>query len=880
MTTLILQFVRAYFEKFVARHYVVITILSLVITALAVWTISTKWNINSDFKALLPETSAAAQAMTEVGDRVGSGSALFVVVDSPSTEANREFARVYAERMRELDEVALAHFHNDKTFFEKRQLLYMDVEDISTLHDRLKKRLREEKKAANPLFVSLKKKKKSDGLVDTADLEDKYADQAYDAHKEYLEADDGYSLTIVVRFVESSTDMFATNRLLDKVEKLGQELDPASFHPDMTVELGGGLAKRKAEYTSIMNDVVASAVFTVVGLFLVIGLYFRRLRAVMVIMVPLIMGILWTLAIAFMIFGELTTITVFIFAILLGLGIDFSIHLLSGFDHERFEGRGPVEALVRCYQSVGAATVIGATTTFATFVVLSFAQFKGLSEFGIVASIGVMCSLMAMLVVMPALILTAHRVKAHEPRPPSERASVMDRLANPAVVQRMAAPALVLAVVLTGVFAFQMSNLKFEENFRKIGEIEYPWLTEPTEQEVVEKKARASAKKLGEHLFDQARSAREAVEPDTFVMDREQTTVGSKYTSAVSGRQSSTPTIMLFDDREDAERVFWHMDTINEEELTTIGSLGSIYAFMPGTAEEQAERMVEIKKIEAMLDREGTAFLSDAQKEKVAELRERLDVEPFTIYDLPIWTKRLFKEAGPSARPPAEGEEFAFEYLIYLNEVIDVMRGDQAREFLAQVDSVAEQTGEDLRVGSQSYIYIAMLDEIKTDGLRMMLIALLVVFLMLSVAFRNPLRAAVALIPLTIGGIWMFGFMAWFGIRLDFFNVIIIPVVIGIGIDDGVHFYYRYLDKGRGSIPIVLRQVGSAVMMTSVTSTVGFGGLAITQHFGLKSIGYVAISGIGATLLATLLILPSLLYFSERYNLGIINGDKDYDPEA
>lgn len=880
MTALIQQFVRAFFEKFIARFYIPISIASFVISALAIWTIASQWNINSDFKALLPETSAAAQAMTEVGDRVGSGSALFVVIDSPSTEANRKFAKVYAEAMRELDQVALAHYHNDKTFFEKHQFLYMEAEDIATLRKRLKKRIREEKKAANPLFVSLKKKKRSDTLVNTSDIEAKYQDQAQDGHKEYLEADDKYSLTIVVRFVESSTDMFATNKLLDEVKALGERLKPETFHPDMKIELGGGLVKRQAEYKSIMSDVQLSAVFTVVGLFVVIALYFRRLRAIMMIMGPLIMGILWTLAIAFLIFGELTTVTVFIFAILLGLGIDFSIHLLSGYDHERIEGHDPVEALVHCYNSVGAATVIGATTTFATFVVLSFAQFRGLSQFGTVASIGVACSLTAMIVTMPALVLTAHRIRPYNPVAGEDKTSLMDRLASPEVVKRMAAPALALSVVLVGLLGSQIPGLEFEENFRKIGEIEYPWHGDNYEQEQEAlKQATDQGRWKGLDRISKAREVRKEVDPDSFVMDRQQEDVGDKYNSAVSGKQSSTPTIMLFDDPEVAERVYHHMDAAHRAgKLDTIRSLGSVYAFMPGTKEEQDARMAEIEKIEALLDKEGTAFMTDKQKERVEELREKLDVEPVTLKDLPPWTKRLFKEAGPKAKEPPPGEEFAYQYLIYVNEAIDAMKGGEARKFLGQVDQMATETGEDIRIGSQSYVYTAMLDEIKTDGLRMMLIALLIVFLILSFSFKSPARAIVALIPLIIGGIWMFGFLAWFGIRLDFFNVIIIPVVIGIGIDDGVHFYYRYLDKGHGSVPIVLRHVGSAVLMTSVTSTIGFGGLAVTEHSGLQSIGYVAIVGIASTLLATLLILPSVLHFSERYGLHMINGDKDYEP--
>lgn len=417
--------------------------------------------------------------------------------------------------------------------------------------------------------------------------------------------------------------------------------------------------------------------------------------------------------------------------------------------------------------------------------------------------------------------------------------------------------------------------MEFEENFRKVGEITPFWVDKDAEQKAADIKA---SERLGlltaRGVFASARSVRQGIDLETFVMDREQTTIGSKYNSAVSGKQSSTPTIMLFDDMESTKKVYDVMKQMHDEgKLETVRSVASIYAFLPGTPEEQEARMVEIRALKELLDREGTSFLNEDQKKTVAELQEKLDVTPVTIKDLPDWTKRLFREAGPAARPAQEGQEFAYEYLIYVNEAIDHMRGDDARRFLGEVANVAEVSGQELRIGSQSYIYTAMLDEIKSDGARMMGIALIVVVFILGFGFRSPIRGAVAMIPLTIGAFWMFGMMGWFGIKLDFFNVIIIPVVIGIGVDDGVHFYQRYLDKGRGSVGLVFRQVGSAVAMTSVTSMIGFGGLAVTNYAGLQSIGYVAITGITCTLLSTLLLMPSLLWMAEKYEIKWIMAD-------
>lgn len=873
MTSFMKRFIAFFIGRVIAPHYWAVSAISILLSVLSVWVIATQANINSDFKALLPTTSAAYQAMDEVGGRVGSGSALFVVVDSPDTEANKRFAEVYANTLRELPDVALAHYHNDKSFFEKNKLLYLDKEDLSGLRERIADKIKDAKRKANPLFVSLgfDDDEEDDALLNTSELEEKYSNLSQNSYKEYLISDDGYSLTIVVRFVESSTDLASTEQLIARVQQVGADLEPAKYHPEMKLEYGGGLINRQAEYSSIVDDIKTSAWSTIIGLFLVIGLYFRRVRAVFFVLAPLIMGVAWTLAFSFWFFGELTTVATFIFAVLLGLGIDYSIHFLNEYDIYRRKGFEPVDALVECFGTTGRATVIGGVSTMVTFVVLSFAQFRGLSQFGQVASIGIVCTLIAMLVVLPAMILTVHRILPYDP-PLGEKDEAASML-SPAywvdeVRAKPLAPVFLGIALLISVFAgYQLQNVEFEENFRVIGKMQLPWQGE-SEREAATKQAEKLAKRQARLTERRARAVREAVDPETYIAPREQKSVGDKYTSATSGMRSSTPTLLLFDEEDQAREVYEYMAEQHANgELDAVRSVSAIYSFVPGTIAEQEERMVEINAIRELLEDDDISFLKADERKRIDEMRDSLDVKPFTAHDLPDWTKRLFKEAGDQAKAPDPGEEFAFGYLIYVNESIDSMKGEQARRFLGQMEDVKEATQVDFRVGSQSYIYIAMLDQIKTDGLRMMSIALLMTLLVLMWGFGNPLRALYALLPVLIGMFWMLGVAGFIGLNLDFFNVIIIPVLIGAGVDDGVHFYAHYRAQGRGSVGAVMKSLGGALVMTTITSAIGFMGLAVTDYGGLKSMGYLAIIGLSMTLLGTMLVLPAILWLAEKYDI-------------
>jgi predicted RND superfamily exporter protein len=853
-------------RRIIARFYRSIVVVSVALTALAVFVIATRWNIDSDLNALLPEQAPAAKAMREVSDRVGAGSSLFVVVDSPDRQANLDFAADYTAKLEQMPEIALAHYHNDKSFFEKNKLLYMERDDIAALRERVEKTIKQRKREANPLFVSLKprKKKKADEALAVRGHGPKYARQmAHRNYKEYLFSDDGYALTIIVRFVESSTDLNSTNALIDRVRSMADELDPESYNAEMTIDFGGGLASRQKQYNSIVDDIKTSAIFTLLGLFLLLSFYFRRPRAVVTVSAPLLMGVSWTLAIAFLLYGQLTAITVFIFAILLGLGIDFSIHMLHGYDRGRADGLDPVEALAACATTTGLATTVGGLTTLATFLVLTMANFKSLSQFGVVASIGVVATLVATIITMPAMVLTFQWLKPHEVAHVEATDRRRERLDAflATWLKRLAPVTLVAAVIFTAVAAGESRHMGFEENFYRFGNFYWPWEDAPDiDKYERERGTRVQAHDVAKSIAASAEAVRERVSPETYVRERLQKTTGDKYTSALQNKTSSTPTILLFDNPNRAEET-----ALKAREYPSISSISSIYDFLPGTKSQQQERLDEIERLRGVLEKEDLDFLEGEEKKRVEDLRKLLEVKPVDVKDLPEWTKRFFKEAGPHAKQAKPGEPFAYEYLLIATPRQRSLNGPQARLYLDDLEHVVGSPEKgDFRLASQAYVYTTMLDEIQTDGLRMISIAIGVVFLILLIAFRRPGKAALAMFPLVVGGVWMFGICSLLNLKLDFFNIIILPALIGIGVDDGVHFTMRYFELGEGSLPEVLRDVGSAVWMTSLTSLIGFGGLAITNYRGLQSLGQLAIVGIICALFATVLVLPSLLWAIER----------------
>jgi len=123
--------------------------------------------------------------------------------------------------------------------------------------------------------------------------------------------------------------------------------------------------------------------------------------------------------------------------------------------------------------------------------------------------------------------------------------------------------------------------------------------------------------------------------------------------------------------------------------------------------------------------------------------------------------------------------------------------------------------------------------------------------------FRSVTLALASVVPLGIGLLMMLGMLSITNHRLNFMNLVILPILLGFGVSHGLYLLHRFLE---GTSPLVaLRSVGGAVASSTLTAIAGFASLGFAQHLGLRSIGYVACLGLGTTLLVSFTVLASIL---------------------
>jgi uncharacterized protein len=167
-------------------------------------------------------------------------------------------------------------------------------------------------------------------------------------------------------------------------------------------------------------------------------------------------------------------------------------------------------------------------------------------------------------------------------------------------------------------------------------------------------------------------------------------------------------------------------------------------------------------------------------------------------------------------------------------------------------------------------IFYELITSVMEDFRAASLYSLLAVVLILLVDFRSPVRVLLALTPLLCGAVWLLGLLPAIGQKVNYVNVAMVPIVLGIGIDDGVHMVHRYVDDARRGL---LRQeairrmaslTGRAVLLTSLTTMIGFGAIGLAHHVGLATLGIAVALGIFTCYLASVTLLPAMLMVAGR----------------
>ena len=819
------------FIRQVTRRAGWVLALAFLLTAVSFF-MARQLTIDTDFSNLVPDDHPSVQALEDLRATVGGESEVSVGIESPSFEANRAFADDLIPKALDLTGegydgpyLTRVDFRRDVDFLEQHALYLSSNEELSRVETFLDEKAEQARLEANPFYVEV-----DDDGDNEEDAEELQAMHDRLVGQEYPISDD--STTMAVHFFPSGaqTDIGFIDDVYTDLGDLVDEMDPTAYHPDMEVTLAGPMLRQQVELETITSDVMGSFGVGVAVVLFAVVLYFlyksyrvrvectvpqqalltEVLRApvlALVIAVPLLMSLVWTGAVAYLSFGVLTLMTSTLGLVLFGLGIDFGIHFYARYTEERAAGRSIADAAEKTFTSTGQAIATGAFTTAAALFVLTLADFRGFSEFGFIAGTGVLFALVAMTVVMPAMFAVFERTGLMDLTACNPMASIANRTNSTDERFRWARPIVVGSLAAVVVAILVLPQVEFEYDFGSL-------------------------------------------EPDFEEFEEKQDVI--RATQSDRDQQRRNPAYIVLDDADEADQVVAALRQQQEAQgeesrIMAVESLQERFPLRPDRQAEKLQRIADIRETladEHLQDEESEEF---DRLRRAAQTREALDLD---------------------AVPPFLSEQFTTrdgevgQFVIIYPEV-GMADGRNSIAFAQEVGTVETDDGTTHHAGSTSIVAANMLMLLQDEAPWMIGGAFLMVALLMYLNFGAIRWAALALVPLVAGLLWMLLMMELFGLRLNFYNMVVLPAILGIGNDAGVHIVHRFREEGAGSIWKVLRSSGEHVTMGTLTTAIGFGGLLLSFHPGLQSMGLLAVIGLGTTLLAALTFLPALLQWGE-----------------
>lgn len=594
------------------------------------------------------------------------------------------------------------------------------------------------------------------------------------------------------------------------------------------------------------------------GVVLTLGLLlvaFRRLVTSCALLAVLMLSLGWSLGVITFFVGHLTIFSMMFVSVVIGLGIDYGVFFLYRYREERVLGRTLVAALEQSAARSGPGILLGALTAAATFYILVVADFQGVRDFGLISGTAILLSFVSMMTVLPATLLLIDRwQKAPDDVPRADRVDAEQRFV-PALDWLVRYPKSIItaAVLLSGASLWAATRVGFDYNLLNLQ-------ADGTESVVWERKAADAA---GRSVFAALSTARSLAELETKQAAFERLPSVSDVQSVLS---------VLPDQQAEKLAVLARLAQVTDsvrpgparplDLRALIATLETLkrrmdVASAPRDDGGPPREMLEIARAtSALLDRLNAprrgaveVALADYQARLARDFAEqwrRLQLAatptPLTLGDLPAELRRKF--VGKSGH-----------LLIQIYSRHDPWDEPSQARFVEELRTVdRDVTGQPV-VGYESMRLIGRSFRLGLTG------AFVLVLVISALMIRRVRETALAMMPLILGTLWTVGIMHAAGLRFNLVNVWALPLIIGSAAEYGVAIVLRSLESpadGGGSR--LGRSTAMGVLLNGLTTLAGFGCLLVAHHRGVWSLGLLLVIGSATTLVASLVVLPTLMH--------------------
>ena len=640
----------------------------------------------------------------------------------------------------------------------------------------------------------------------------------------------------------------------DAVEQARQVIaETRKDFPGVTVGLTGEDVISSDEMVTTQSDVETASKIALAGVALLFIIAYQGVVKPLLAVFCLLLGLSWTMGFTALTIGHLNILSVVFTTILIGLGIDFGIHILERFKEERQQGNEILPALQKTLQGTGKGNFAGAITTAIAFGAMVLTDFIGIVELGWIAGWGILFCMVAMLLVLPALITVEEKW-----RKPSYTQTKSTTATQRGWVDKLFDHYyLIIGVctVLVLIASLSLKDLRFDYNLLNLQ-------AKGTEAVQYEMKILESAGRSAWSAAILADSFKEIQEKERQLKALPTVARVESISAVIPDNQEENAQIirenlapLLRDLEVEPEDVDFSWKALNKtlkgiqfklqgregDDLDPVQMAGNRVR----NFREQSQKM-EPDLAEKRLQNFSQLLFAD-YRNLMEELKANADVKLVKLEEIPeTLRKRYISQKG--------------KYVAHIFPSVDVWDLDERKKYLDDLRSVDPNvTGtaihmfESTRLMTEGYV---------NGGLYAMTAIIIYVFFL----FRNLRTVFFVLLPVLVGSIWTIGIMELIGLKLNMANLVILPLILGIGVVNGIHITHRYREEEDKQASILGKSTGQAVLLSSLTTMIGFGSMMVANHYGVFSLGMVLTLGVFNCLIASVTFLPALLKLSTAKN--------------
>jgi hopanoid biosynthesis associated RND transporter like protein HpnN len=642
------------------------------------------------------------------------------------------------------------------------------------------------------------------------------------------------------------------------VRRMRQLMEETVFEvPGLNVGLTGEPVLDYDEMEQSKHDAILASIVSLVVSSLIFGYAYREAGRPLKTVLCLIIGLGYSMAFTTLAVGHLNILTITFAPILIGLAIDFGIHFITRYEEETRHGRSEAEAVDKAMVFTGQGIVTGAMTTAGAFLAMGLTNFKGIQEMGIISGGGLVLCLAPMMTMLPVLLMGGRRQPARSPQPiaaaEAKRARIEEKwLRRPVWV--MAATGVLCAAAAT-----QFGKVYFDYNLLNMQ-------SKGLASVVYEKKLLFSGESIlyAALVADDLRQARQfelAAKTRSSVASVDGDDKGqSIYDILTSDASAKLETVRGI--KKDVSE--FHFAPVDCRPVDTNGlgaTLWETMGYMVWASDETKKDNPELASQFKSLYRAISAFRVTMFRNDPAIARrlEQFQQALFNdIHDTFTALQNQDTSGGlkPQDLPPSLHNRFigvTGQYRVLVFPKKDIWQRENQEEFIGQLRLVIPReqvTGTPVQLLEYETL-------LKNSYEQAALYALGAIALMVLFHFRSLFCVLLSLLPVAIGATWMVGLMGGTGIPFNPADIMTLPLIIGIGVTNGIHILNRFAEEQHPGI--LARSTGKAVLVSGLTAMTGFGSLILGRHQGIQSLGLVMSIGIATCMVAGLTFLPALL---------------------